>query len=57
MAADIRRRGLGFNRVSDFMNSPEDFFPLATSDGVYLVNKSRVREIQLFLTSPRPAAA
>jgi hypothetical protein len=47
----------GFNRVSDFMNSPEDFFPLATSDGVYLVNKSRVREIQLFLTSPRPAAA
>lgn len=47
----------GFNRVSDFMNSPDDFFPLATPDGVYLVNKGRVREIQLFLASPRPIAA
>ena len=47
----------GFNRVSDFMNAPEDFFPLATPDGVFLLNKSRVREIELFLASPRPIAA
>jgi hypothetical protein len=47
----------GFNRVSDFMNEPDDFFPLATPDGVYLVNKSRVREIILFAASPKPLAA
>jgi hypothetical protein len=39
------------------MNAPEDFFPLATPDGVYLVNKSRVREIVLFAASPKPLAA
>jgi len=47
----------GFNRVSDFLNGPEDFFPLATPDGAYLVNKRRVREVQLFRASPRPVAA
>lgn len=47
----------GFNRVSDFLNGPEDFFPLATPDGAYLVNKNRVREVQLFRASPRPLAA
>ncbi len=44
----------GLNRVSDFMNAPEDFFPLATADGTYLVNKSRVRDIVLFAASPKP---
>jgi hypothetical protein len=47
----------GFNRVSDFLNGPEDFFPLATPDGTYLVNKLRVRDVQLFRASPKPAAA
>jgi hypothetical protein len=47
----------GFNRVSDYLNGPEDFFPLATPDGAYLVNKHRVREVQLFRASPKPLAA
>jgi hypothetical protein len=47
----------GFNRVSDFLNGPEDFFPLATPDGAYLVNKHRVREVQLFRASPKPLVA
>lgn len=47
----------GFNRVSDFLNGVEDFFPLATVDGVYLVNKLRVREVHLYRASPKPLAA
>jgi hypothetical protein len=47
----------GFNRVTDYLNGPEDFFPLATPDGPYLVNKLRVREVKLFRASPKPEAA
>ena len=47
----------GINRVSDFLNSMDDFFPLVTADGVFLVNKLHVREVQLFRASPRPRAA
>ncbi len=44
-------------RVSDFLNQPADFFPFVTAEGRVLVNKNRVREIQVFQASPRPAAA
>ena len=47
----------GYNRVSDYLNGPEDFFPLATPDGPFLVNKLRVREVQVFRASPKPLAA
>jgi len=44
------------DRLSDFLNRPEDFFPLVTSGGRVLVNKNRVRETLVFQASPRPAA-
>jgi hypothetical protein len=43
-----------YNRASDFLNGPDDFFPLTTDDGVYLVNKLRLRETVLFEASPLP---
>jgi hypothetical protein len=43
-----------YNRASDFLNGPDDFFPLTTEDGVYLVNKLRVRDTALFEASPLP---
>jgi hypothetical protein len=43
-----------FNRVSDFMNGPEDFLPLATGEGLVLVNKQHVRATRLFRASPLP---
>lgn len=46
----------GYNRVSDFVNGEDDFFPLATALGVHLVNKHAVREIALFEPSPLPLA-
>ena len=42
------------NRTSDFLNGPEDFFPLLTPFGVVLVNKSSVRETLVYESSPRP---
>ncbi|NOT33525.1 MAG: hypothetical protein HOP12_05060 [Candidatus Eisenbacteria bacterium] len=44
----------GYNRVSDFLNESDDFFPFATADGVMLVNKFAVREVALFEPSPLP---
>jgi hypothetical protein len=42
------------NRVSDYLNGPERFFPLATRQGTFLVNKAAVREVCLFADSPLP---
>lgn len=47
----------GYNRVSDFLNGAEDFFPLATAQGVLIVNKHAVREVTLFEPSPLPIPA
>ncbi len=45
------------NRASDFMNGPEDFFPLLTPFGVLLVNKQRVSCCELHSASPSPPFA
>lgn len=45
-----------FNRVSDFMNGPDDFFALHLAHGVVLVNKRRVSLTRLYERSPKPAA-
>jgi hypothetical protein len=42
------------NRISDYLNLPEDFFPVTTRDGTRFVNKSRVVGVTLFESSPRP---
>lgn len=42
------------NRASDFINGPEDFFPLLTPFGVLLVNKQRVSAYELHSASPGP---
>ena len=42
------------NRVSDYLNGPERFFPLTTRQGTFLVHKAAVREVCLFDTSPLP---
>lgn len=42
------------NRATDFLNGPEDFFPLRGRDGIVLVNKHRVIETRLYDRSPRP---
>jgi hypothetical protein len=44
------------NRASDFLNGADDFFALVTTDGVRLVNKSRVISTRVFEHSPRPVA-
>ena len=44
------------NRISDFLNLPDDFFPLTTRSGIVLVNKSRISGARLFESSPRPPA-
>ena len=43
-----------FNRASDFLNGPEHFFPLATDQGVVLVNKLCVITTRLYEASPAP---
>ena len=43
-----------FNRASDFLNSPEHFFPLVTERGVVLVNKLCVSSTRLYEASPEP---
>jgi hypothetical protein len=43
-----------FNRASDFLNGPDDFFPLVTENGVLLVNKLAVLDTRLFESSPLP---
>jgi hypothetical protein len=42
------------NRVSDYLNGPDRFFPLTTRQGTFLVHKAAVREVCLFDTSPAP---
>jgi hypothetical protein len=42
------------NRVSDFMNAPEDFFALTSGVRTLLIQKSAVREVRLFHASPSP---
>ena len=42
------------NRVSDYLNGTERFFPLTTRRGTYLIHKAAVREICLFDSSPLP---
>ena len=42
------------NRASDYMNGPEDFFPLVTRNLTILVNKSRVSGTRVFESSPKP---
>jgi hypothetical protein len=42
------------NRASDFMNGEEDFFPLVTPQGIYILNKQRVLYARVFESSPRP---
>ena len=44
------------NRVSDYLNGPERFFPLSTRRGTFLVHKAAVREVCLFDSSPLPLA-
>jgi hypothetical protein len=44
------------NRASDYLNGPDDFFPLTARDGIYLVQKHHARETILFEASPVPAA-
>jgi hypothetical protein len=42
------------NRASDFLNLGDDFFALVTGQGVVLVNKHQVLEVELFEISPLP---
>jgi hypothetical protein len=42
------------NRASDFLNATDDFFTLVTPFGTLLVNKTRLREVKVFESSPRP---
>ncbi|MGH7730748.1 MAG: hypothetical protein ACRENJ_05785 [Candidatus Eiseniibacteriota bacterium] len=44
------------NRVSDYLNGPERFFPLTTRRGTFLVHKAAVRQVSLFDSSPLPLA-
>jgi len=42
------------NRVSDFLNGTDAFYPLDTAEGVAIVHKRLVSATQLFQDSPRP---
>ena len=42
------------NRASDYLNGLEDFFPLSTQKGIFLIHKHHVRETRLFDSSPLP---
>jgi hypothetical protein len=44
------------NRASDYLNGPDDFFPLTARDGVYLIQKHHAREMVMFEASPMPVA-
>lgn len=45
-----------FNRASDYLNGVEDFFAVETREGLFLVNKLRVREVRVFVDAPLPMA-
>lgn len=36
-----------FNRVSDFLNGDEDFFPLLSPEGTMLIHKDRVLDVRI----------
>jgi len=42
------------NRISDFLNLPEDFFVLIRPRSILLLNKARLASARLFESSPRP---
>ena len=42
------------NRASDYINGPDDFFPLVTPGTTVLINKVRVSGVRLFEVSPMP---
>ena len=42
------------NRISDFLNLPEDFFVLVRPRSILLLNKARLASARLFESSPRP---
>jgi len=42
------------NRISDYLNGPERYFPLRTRSGTFLIHKAAVREILLHEGSPLP---
>jgi len=42
------------NRVSDFLNLPEDFFRLETRTGTMVFNKTRIAGVRLYETSMPP---
>jgi len=42
------------NRISDYLNGTERYFPLRTRRGTYLIHKAAVREIFLYEDSPLP---
>lgn len=44
------------NRASDYLNGPDEFFPLTARDGVYLIQKHHARETVLFEAPPMPEA-
>lgn len=46
-----------FNRASDFLNGPEDFFPLQTDQGTLLLNKAHVLDVCLIAAARIPRAA
>jgi hypothetical protein len=46
----------GMNRVSDFLNLSDDYFPLRAANGSAVVNKSQVRAVRLIAPSPQPVA-
>lgn len=44
----------GFNRISDFLNSPEEFYTLDAADGVWVIHKRLVCATRLYQGSPKP---
>jgi hypothetical protein len=46
-----------FNRVSDFLNGEDDFFPLQTTQGAMLINKTCVLDIRVRDAGAMPRAA
>ncbi|MFN8587199.1 MAG: hypothetical protein U0704_05300 [Candidatus Eisenbacteria bacterium] len=46
-----------FNRASDFLNSDEDFFLLATAQGTLFLNKAMVLDVRVFEAAPVPKVA
>jgi hypothetical protein len=43
------------SRASDYMNCPDDFFPLSTTAGLLFVNKHAIVDTLVYETSPVPA--